>query len=128
MKPKIIDVTTWFLNPKQDVRSSFALEDAGSEFDVQGLELDWVGICWDANFRHSSDGWSLHKFSGTKWKTVNDPYRRSYLANAYRVLLTRARQGMVIFIPHGSEDDPTRHPDFYDGTFDFLRKCGIPEI
>ena len=127
MKSKINE-TAWFLNTKEDVRSSYALEEAGSEFEIQGLELDWVGVCWDANFRYSGDGWNLHNFRGTNWVNIKDAHSRSYLANAYRVLLTRARQGMVVFIPRGSEIDATCDPDFYDGTFDFLKKCGIPEL
>jgi hypothetical protein len=115
-----VNVVAWFLNPKGDVRSSYALEQTGSEFEAQGLELDWVGICWDAKFRHTTDGWGLDRFSGSTWNTVKESYRRTYLVNAYRVLLTRARQGMVIFVPFGSDDDPTRSSDYYDGTFKFL--------
>jgi len=123
-----IDAANWFLNSSDDVRSSFALEDVASEFDIQGLELDWVGVCWDANFRYVGDGWSLHAFTGTKWKSVRDSYKRLYLANTYRVLLTRARQGMVIFVPHGDENDPTRLPEFYDGTYEFLCSCGVEPL
>ena len=118
----------WFLNDKDDVRSSFALEDAGTEFDVQGLELDWVGVCWDADLRQAFDEWGCFAFKGTKWQSIHDPMRRLYLKNAYRVILTRARQGMVIFIPRGDENDPTRPPSFYQPTYDFLRSCGVPEI
>src|SRR6202000_2402794 len=84
----------WFLNDKADVRSCFYLEDPATEFDIQGLELDWVGVCWDADLRHIGRNWSYHKFQGTKWQTVRNDMARKYLANAYRVLLTRARQGM----------------------------------
>ena len=122
-----IKAADWFLNDKDDVRSSHALEDVATEFDIQGLELDWVGVCWDANLRYSEDRWSLHEFRGKQWNGVNDRFRRLYLANAYRVLLTRARQGMVIFVPEGRSDDSTRLPEFYDGTWDFLQACGIPE-
>ncbi len=120
-----IDPVTWFLNGKEDIRSSYYLEDVATEFHVQGLELDWVGVCWDADLRMEGGVWSLYNFKGTKWQSVNDSYRRVYLANAYRVLLTRARQGMVIFVPEGDERDPTRPPSFYDKTFDFLMQCGI---
>lgn len=123
-----INPANWFLNPKGDVRSSFALEDVASEFDIQGLELDWVGVCWDANLRFVDGGWSLHAFRGSNWQNVNDFHKRIYLANTYRVLLTRARQGMVIFVPEGAGDDPTRHPRFYDGTLEYLVRCGVPMV
>lgn len=123
-----IDPTYWFLNNKKDVRSSFFLEDVATEFDVQGLELDWTCVAWDADLRHDGEQWSLKSFRGTSWQDVNDWDARLYLKNAYRVLLTRARQGMVIFIPYGSNDDETRQPDFYNKTFDYLRSIGIMEV
>lgn len=123
-----IDPPTWFLAGKDDVRSSFALEDVATEFDIQGLELDWVGMCWDANFRREDDSWKPYYFRGSRWERVQDPTRAAYLANAYRVLLTRARQGMVILVPCGTERDQTRPPSFYDETFSFLTSCGIPRL
>jgi DUF2075 family protein len=120
-----IDATHWFLNGKDDVRSSHYLEDPATEFDIQGLELDWVGVCWDADFRSVNSKWAFHRFTGTKWQNVNDENRKVYLANAYRVLLTRARQGMVIFIPEGDAEDTTRPAAFYDGTAKFLSECGL---
>lgn len=123
-----IDPVNWFLNGKEDIRSSYYLEDVATEFDIQGLELDWIGMCWDANLRREKNTWGLYNFSGTKWQNVNDPFRQVYLANAYRVLLTRARQGMVIFVPKGDNKDNTRLPAFYDETYNFLRLCGIREI
>jgi hypothetical protein len=123
-----IEPPLWFLAPRTDVRSSDALEDAATEFDVQGLELDWACVCWDANFRRNDTGWSTNAFKGTRWQSVNDPARREYLANAYRVLLTRARQGMIIFIPVGDPDDGTRLPAFYDETYEFLVGCGIQAL
>lgn len=120
-----IDPPTWFLNDREDVRSAYYLEEVATEFDVQGLELDWAGVCWDANLRFVAGGWGCHSFRGTAWQTMNAPDRKLYLVNAYRVLLTRARQGMVIFVPHGDSDDPTRPPAFYDGTYDFLKRCGM---
>ena len=123
-----IEPATWFLNARSDVRSSYYLEDVASEFAVQGLELDWVGVCWDGDFRYKDGTWIYQTFKGTKWQSINDKSRRLYLKNAYRVILTRARQGMVIFVPKGDTSDPTRLPSFYDGTFNFLRLCGIPMI
>jgi hypothetical protein len=123
-----IDPVNWFLNGKEDIRSSYYLEDVATEFDVQGLELDWVGVCWDADLRREDDVWRLYNFKGTKWQAVNDSFRQVYLANSYRVLLTRARQGMIIFVPQGDVRDPTRPPSFYDETYTFLKNCGIEEI
>lgn len=123
-----IDATNWFLNDKGDVRSSFFLEDVATQFDIQGLELDYVGVCWDADLRYEDVGWKMHAFRGSNWQNVSSPERKKYLLNAYRVLLTRARQGMVIFIPEGSENDPTRPPTYYDGVFNYLRDCGLQQI
>lgn len=123
-----IEPANWFLNDREDVRSSWYLEDVATEFDVQGLELDWVGVCWDADYRYSDDGWQHHKFAGTKWRHVNDAFAQLYLKNAYRVILTRARQGMVIFVPKGDADDPTRPPGFYDATYAFLKACGLQDL
>ena len=120
-----ITATNWFLNSKEDVRSSFYLEDPATEFDIQGLELDWVGVCWDADFRFVDEKWSHHKFRGTSWQNRNDKFHRAYLVNAYRVLLTRARQGMIIYVPEGDLTDVTRQPEFYDGTFAFIESCGL---
>lgn len=121
-----IDPAHWFLNGPGDVRSAFYLEDVATEFDIQGLEIDWAGICWDADLRHTGPQWSSHAFKGTMWQNVNAYERQLYLKNAYRVILTRARQGMVLFIPEGDPDDPTRPPGFYDETANYLMSCGIP--
>jgi hypothetical protein len=127
MKAKI-DPPMWFLAPSNDLRASDALEDAASEFDIQGLELDWTCVCWDANLRHTHQGWTGFNFKGTTWQRVSDPTRMKYLLNSYRVLLTRARQGMVIFVPKGDNEDPTRAAEYYDPIFDFLRSAGMVEI
>jgi len=121
-----IEPVDWFLNDKVDVRSSYYLEEVASEFAVQGLELDWVGVCWDGDFHHLDGHWICQAFKGTKWQSVRDESRRLYLKNAYRVILTRARQGMILFIPEGNSLDHTRPKSFYDGTFEYLRTCGIP--
>jgi len=117
-----IGVSNWFLDSKEDVRSSYYLEDIATEFDVQGLELDWTIVCWGADLFYSNEEWKYQTFKGTKWQNINQEMKRRYLLNAYRVLLTRARQGMVVFIPEGSDEDPTRVKEFYDGTYNYLTK------
>ena len=105
------------------------MEDTACEFDIQGLELDWVGVCWDAGMRWNDDlGWELFKFSGTKWQERRIETEKRYLLNTYRVLLTRARQGQVIFVPNGDNEDITRLPEFYDYTFEYLLRCGFIPI
>lgn len=123
-----IDVRNWFLNDKDDVRSSYMLEDVVTEFDIQGLELDCSIVAWDADFRFNGNEWTYNRFSGYKWNNVVSEERRLYLKNAYRVLLTRARQGMVIFIPEGSDEDITRNRSFYDKTYEYLKAIGLREI
>ncbi|MFN3370954.1 MAG: DUF2075 domain-containing protein [Sphingomonadaceae bacterium] len=123
-----IDVPAWFLNEGDDIRASNALEDAATEFDVQGLELDWVGIAWDLNLLRGPSGWVPRRFRGTTWEAVNEPDKQAYVLNSYRVLLTRARQGMVIFVPPGDQQDPTRPPNSYDAIDAWLADCGIPSI
>lgn len=125
-----VDPPTWFLNPPQDIRSSDMLEDAATEFDVQGLELDWTCVAWDLDLRRGPEAWVARGFSGTRWQPA-DPAgyrdeRRAYTLNSYRVLLTRARQGMVIFVPRGDPDDLTRPPEAYGGIDEWLAGCGIP--
>jgi hypothetical protein len=132
LKPHAIDIRVkvdpvhWFLNDAEDTRSSFYLEDAATEFQVQGLELDWLCVTWDADLRFEKSNWSFNSFVGSKWQKINKPERQQYLLNAYRVLLTRARQGMVIFVPEGDDRDPTRPPSFYDRTYAYLTSLGIP--
>ena len=132
LKPHAIDVRVdvdpvqWFLNDRDDTRSSYYLEDAATEFQVQGLELDWTCVTWDGDFRFTGSGWSYHDFRGDRWCNISNPENKNYLRNAYRVLLTRARQGMVVFVPCGDASDPTCSPQFYDSTFHYLVKVGIP--
>ncbi len=123
-----MDPVHWFLDGKDDIRSSYYLEDVATEFHVQGLELDWVCVTWDADFRYTKNGWSHCSFRGNKWQKINKIERQNYLKNAYRVLLTRARQGMVIVVPEGDENDPTRSPIYYDPTFEYLKNIGLKEI
>lgn len=122
------DVEHWFLADKTDVRSSLFLEDAATEFDIQGLELDWTCLVWDGDFRYTPSGWDHNAFKGSKWNKIRSKNAQSYQLNAYRVLMTRARQGMIICVPEGTPDDNTRLPEFYDGTYKFLKLIGLEEI
>ena len=134
LKPMAIDVRVetdpvhWFLGEKNDVRSSYYLEDVATEFQVQGLELDWACVTWDGDFRYSNDEWKTYSFVGNKWQNINKEERKLYLKNAYRVLLTRARQGMVIVVPEGNVEDHTRQPEFYNSTYEYFKRIGIKEI
>ena len=123
-----IDVCNWFLNNKEDVRSCYALEDVVTEFDVQGLEVDYSIVCWDADFRIIDGKWSYKRFHGSNWINILKNEDKLFLKNTYRVLLTRARQGMIIFIPKGFREDITRQPKFYDGTYNYLKQIGLEEI
>lgn len=132
----------WFLEDKTDIRASNCLEDVATEIQVQGLELDYTCILWDADMRYENDKWNFYKFNGqTKWNkiipdTENKQEQIKYMLNAYRVLLTRARAGMVICIPEGNKnktpngffEDSTRLPEFYDGTYQYLKSLKIEEI
>ena len=129
---KNIDVKNWFLAPSDDLRSSNKLEIVASEFKVQGLEIDWAIVCWDADLRRNKKGnnWDHYSFKGTTWNHRNQTEQKRYLVNSYRVLLTRARQGMVIFVPRGvdTKEDSTRDSKFYDGIYNYLLSCGIQEL
>ena len=128
--PSVINHVGWFLNEKDNVDSSYFLEVAASEFKVQGLEIDYSILAWDADLRRSGKGFDYFKFRGTRWNHVNNMQQQKYLKNAYRVLMTRARQGMIIFVPSGTdpEDDPTRDSAYYDDIYKYLRSCGIKEL
>jgi hypothetical protein len=134
LKPHAIDVKSpmdpihWFLDGKDDIRSSYFLEDVATEFHVQGLELDWACVTWDGDFRYLNNNWTHFSFSGSKWKNIKSAERKNYLKNAYRVLLTRARQGMVIVVPNGDLEDATRNPQYYDPTFEYLVSTGFEVI
>lgn len=123
-----IEATNWFLNGKNDVRSSFHLEETATEFDIQGLELDWTIVCWDADLRFENGDFKHLKFVGTKWQNIKSADNILYLKNTYRVLLTRARQGFVIFVPTGDETDMTAKPEYYDGIYRYLKSVGIKEL
>lgn len=123
-----MDPIHWFLAGKEDVRSSYYLEDVATEFDVQGLELDWACVTWDADFRLVNNDWQHWSFTGDRWNRIRKQDRQSYLKNAYRVLLTRARQGMAIVVPPGDVEDQTRRAEFYDPTFEYLSQIGFAVI
>jgi len=110
------------------VNSSCCLEIPASEFKVQGLEIDYALLAWDADFRYVEGAFDCYRFRGSCWSRVHQEQRQKYLKNAYRVLLTRARQGLVIFVPEGDPDDETRRPEYYDGTYEYLRSLGLQEI
>ena len=128
------DFVHWFLEDETDIRSSNALEDTLTEFKVQGLEIDWACVAWDADLRLNKEqtAWQHHQLrSGTKWQNINKPINQQYQINAYRVLLTRARQGMVIVVPNGDNGvppDETRKPEWYDSIYNYLKEIGVNEI
>ena len=119
----------WYLADETDVRSSYRCEVFATEFEIQGLELDWVGLCWGGDMIWQPGvGWLLRALrSGppTKWNSINNAEKRIYRANSYRVLLTRARKGMVIFVPPGDPADPTQRPEEFEATVDYLVCCGV---
>ena len=123
-----INVPYWFLNDDDDVRSSYYLEIVATEYKIQGLEIDRVGVCWDGDLRRSNEGWDFKNFVGTKWGNVNKEEDQRFLLNKYRVLLTRSREGMIIWVPEGDVEDPTRSSEIYDPIFKYLKDCGLEEI
>lgn len=124
------DIVHWFLDDVTDIRSSLFLEDIATEFDIQGLELDWSCLVWDGDFQFSPEKWINRDFVGGKWQNIRSPERQAYQLNAYRVLLTRARKGMIICVPKGDTGNPpdeTRRPSFYDATYYYLKSLGLQE-
>ena len=134
LRPLAIDVKRqcnveyWFLEDKKNLQSSFFLEDVATEFDIQGLELDWTCVAWDGDLRYTPSGWEHYRFARNTWQNNKQEVNRAYQLNAYRVLLTRARQGMILLVPRGDPKDETRLPRFYDATYDYLRSLGIKDI
>jgi hypothetical protein len=119
----------WFLAGPDDVRSSFQMEVAATEFEVQGLELDWVGLCWGNDLSiNPGREWVFRRFTGSRWGRVKTEQKQQYMLNKYRVLLTRARQGMVIWIPRGIPNDLTLDPCTFDGVYEYLITCGVPDV
>ena len=125
-----ISEAEWFLNDKDDVRSSNHLEIPATEFHTQGLEIDYSIVAWDANLRYDQGKFNYYTFSGTTWKEISaeNTLEKNYLLNSYRVLLTRARRGMIIFVPEGDDEDITRPKEYYDETFNYLKSIGIKEL
>ena len=123
-----VDPVHWFLDDRDDVRSSFYLKDIATEFQIQGLEIDWACVSWDGDLRRDAGGWSYHDFRGSRWTRVHSVVHRRYMLNAYRVLLTRSRQGMVLFVPEGDRADHTRLPEFYDESFTYLQGLGLSVV
>jgi|TARA_B110000093_G_scaffold84158_1_gene91119 hypothetical protein len=123
-----ISPPSWFLNNSQDIRSSYFLEEVATEFDIQGLEIDWACVAWGGNFYMNKTDWKYQNFKRTKLQNINKEIDKEYLKNTYRVLLTRARQGMVIFVPESSDLDHTRPKEFYDRTYEYLKEIGVKEI
>jgi hypothetical protein len=142
LRPLAVDVRAkcdpvhWFLDGPDDIRSSYYLEEVATEFEVQGLELDWACVAWDGDLRRAGDAWSYHTVRhhsrlGTRWNNIKNDWNQIYARNAYRVLLTRARLGMAICVPRGdcgSPADPTRSPAFYDATYAYLCSLGLETI
>lgn len=134
LRPLAIDVKRqcnveyWFLEDKKNLQSSFFLEDVATEFDIQGLELDWTCVAWDGDLRYTPSGWGHYRFARNTWQNNKQEVNRAYQLNAYRVLLTRARQGMILLVPRGDPKDETRLPRFYDATYDYLHSLGIKDI
>jgi DUF2075 family protein len=120
----------WFLAEEGDIRSSHQLEVAATEFEIQGLELDWTGVCWGADMTwHSISsgavGWQFRKLSGANWQSVRREATHEYIRNKYRVLLTRSREGMVVWVPQGVTTDRSRPPKALDETAAYLEECGV---
>ncbi len=126
--PSEIDHVKWFLGGKDNINSSYYLEVAASEFKVQGLEIEYALVAWDADFRYEDGEFDYFSYKGTRWNHINIERNQRYLKNAYRVLLTRARQGLVIFVPKGDPEDDSRKVEYYNGIYHYLKSIGIQEI
>ena len=124
------EIAHWYLNPRADIRSSFALEVPANEYTCQGLELDLVCLCWGGEllWDKARCAWSYFRLSGTAWQTVRELSARQFVENSYRVLLTRAREGLILWVPEGDDADPTRAPSPLNETADFLESCGAAEV
>ena len=117
--PKDIEIEKWFLNGKDGVNSSYFMEVAASEFKIQGLKIDYAVVVWEADYRYMDGKFTYNNFAGSFWSKVNNPVAQDYQKNSYRVLLTRARQGYIIYVPEGNAEDVTRNPEYYDHTYNY---------
>jgi hypothetical protein len=127
------DWENWFLDDDDDVRCSSRLEVFATQFEVQGLELDWVGVCWGEDFTFDGVIWVSNRFTNKKWiprkmKTAADTQKHQFRINAYRVLLTRARQGMIIYVPQPPPSERSRLQAELDLTAAYLTQCGAVEL
>jgi hypothetical protein len=122
------DAVKWFLRGKDEIDSSYYMEIAASEFKIQGLEIDYAVVAWEGDYRYEDGEFAHHRFYGGRWQNVHNEIKQRYLKNGYRVLLTRARQGYVIYVPKGSTYDQTRLPEFYDGTYEYLLSAGVQPL
>jgi hypothetical protein len=121
------DISNWYLSPQTDIRSSYYLEVLANEYTTQGLELDFVGLCWGGDLLRKDMKWQTRKFSGTKW-TIARNDRQRFIMNSYRVLMTRAREGVIIWVPRGNVTDSTRSPADFDHVAQFLGQCGVRSV
>jgi hypothetical protein len=118
-------IAHWYLNPRGDIRSSFALEVPANEYTSQGLELDFSCLCWGGDLVLQDGRWVARSLSGNRWTVMRDSAKRLFVLNSYRVLLSRAREGMVVWVPTGNDDDHTRIPEELDGVGDCLLRAGV---
>ena len=123
-----LNMLDWLLRMEHDVRSASYLERAANERKIQGMELDWSCVCWGADLRHDATGWHYLKFAGNAWENIEDDQEKTFLLNRYRILLSRAKNGMVIWVPPGDEFDKSTLPRFYNGVAEFMQNCGIPKL
>jgi hypothetical protein len=122
------EIAHWYLRAHGDVRASYALEVVANEYTTQGLELDLVCVCWGGDFVRSETGWEYREFRGHRWNSVRKEESRRQILNSYRVLLSRAREGMLIWVPEGSDEDLTRPRDQMDRTYKYLVDCGAKPL
>ena len=128
LKPNDFNTEEWWLDSADYVNSSQYLEIPATEFGCQGLEVDWAIVGWDACLRPHKDGWQYKRFSRKQWINIDTDELQRYLLNSFRVVLTRARQGMIIFVPQGDVEDSSRHPKLYDAIYDYLKEIGIRDL
>ena len=111
-----------------DVRCSSILEVAATQFEIQGLELDWIGLCWGEDLVWSEGSWKTYRFTNKTWRENHNAVKHAYMLNGYRVLLTRARQGMIIYVPEPTSEDQSRLHNELNHTAEFLIACGAEPV